>query len=253
MKVFFFDIDGTLAENGVMPDSTKFALEQLRKLGHSLWICSGRGMEYVQEHFGPYIDGIICSNGREAYIHQKKIYDQPLSPAQLQPFEQAVLSSGAGYLYMSKEESIYEGPQEGRDEMQKYFPSSLKSRSQLSQTQIYSIALWVKDETHLQNVQEALRDIAIVNPHFPAHSADVTIRGVTKGTAIAFITTYLHVKKEDTYAFGDGMNDIAMFEAVAHSIAMGNGQPQLKEKAAFITRSIHEDGILFALQHYRIL
>ena len=43
------------------------------------------------------------------------------------------------------------------------------------------------------------------------------------------------------YAFGDGFNDLEMFAEVDYSIAMGNGCDLLKERATYVTDSIHEN------------
>ena len=44
-------------------------------------------------------------------------------------------------------------------------------------------------------------------------------------------------------AFGDGNNDIEMFQAVGHSVAMGNASPDLKAIASEVCRPCAEDGI----------
>ena len=56
-----------------------------------------------------------------------------------------------------------------------------------------------------------------------------------------------------TYAFGDGLNDLSMFERVDYSIAMGNSQATVKEAATFITRSNDENGIPYALTHFGLI
>ena len=61
------------------------------------------------------------------------------------------------------------------------------------------------------------------------------------------------VNPENTYAFGDGNNDLSMFEAVTHAVAMGNANEQVKKAATFITHDHEADGIKFALEHFGIL
>ena len=46
--------------------------------------------------------------------------------------------------------------------------------------------------------------------------------------------------------FGDGPNDMEIFDYVGLKIAMGNAVPELKEKADFVTKTVEEDGILYA-------
>ena len=47
-KIFFFDIDGTLAIHGVIPESNLKALQLLKEQGHYTFICTGRSPFYAQ-------------------------------------------------------------------------------------------------------------------------------------------------------------------------------------------------------------
>ena len=44
-----------------------------------------------------------------------------------------------------------------------------------------------------------------------------------------------------------------MFDRVANSIVMGNGNPELFENATFVTKDIDEDGIEYAMKHFNII
>ena len=51
---------------------------------------------------------------------------------------------------------------------------------------------------------------------------DVYCKGFTKGTACEYLYQKLGIDYENTYAFGDGINDVEMLQLVKHGIAMGN-------------------------------
>lgn len=53
----------------------------------------------------------------------------------------------------------------------------------------------------------------------------------------------LGVRKEDTIAIGDGHNDIHLFEAVGHRVAMGNAIPELKAVSDQVIGSITHNGL----------
>ena len=53
--------------------------------------------------------------------------------------------------------------------------------------------------------------------------------------------------------FGDGGNDLAMLNHVAVSVAMGNANDELKEIASYVTKSVDDDGIEYALKHYGLI
>ncbi|MEN2899423.1 putative bifunctional phosphatase/peptidyl-prolyl cis-trans isomerase [Mannheimia haemolytica] len=54
-------------------------------------------------------------------------------------------------------------------------------------------------------------------------------------------------------AFGDGINDLEMLPTVGVGVAMGNGVPELKAVADFITKPLEEDGILYALETLEVI
>ena len=64
-----------------------------------------------------------------------------------------------------------------------------------------------------------------------------------KGAGIQKVLAYYGLTPEDAMAFGDGNNDIEMFQAVGHSVAMGNASADLKAIASEVCRPCAEDGI----------
>ena len=67
--------------------------------------------------------------------------------------------------------------------------------------------------------------------------------GASKGDGVTKLLDHYGFSREDAIAFGDGENDIEMFEAVDLSVAMMNAHEKLKEVASFITDSNEDDGV----------
>lgn len=80
-------------------------------------------------------------------------------------------------------------------------------------------------------------------PHYLFDIVEIYSPKTSKGDAIKKIIDYYHVPFEKTIAIGDGHNDLDMFKATYHHIAMGNGHPELKEKASFVTLDVTENGV----------
>jgi hydroxymethylpyrimidine pyrophosphatase-like HAD family hydrolase len=75
--------------------------------------------------------------------------------------------------------------------------------------------------------------------------------GFSKATGMKFVLDYYHLSLEDTYAFGDSNNDLAMLKYAPNSIAMGNSLPvSLFNEVSHVTTKASEDGIANALRHF---
>lgn len=73
--------------------------------------------------------------------------------------------------------------------------------------------------------------------------------GYSKGKTLRTLMKQNGWNEEEVVAFGDGENDVSMFEVVNQAYAMKNAQPFVQEQAAYITpASNNEDGIALALE-----
>lgn len=55
---------------------------------------------------------------------------------------------------------------------------------------------------------------------------------------------------DEVLVIGDGENDIDMFSKVKYSVAMGNAEAYVKERAYDLTLSNDEDGVAAAIEKY---
>ncbi|MGM9946607.1 Cof-type HAD-IIB family hydrolase [Floccifex sp.] len=72
--------------------------------------------------------------------------------------------------------------------------------------------------------------------------------GYSKGKTLQRIMKINHVSSREVIAFGDGENDISLFEVADYSYAMGNARDYVKEKAKFVTKTNDEEGIAYILK-----
>ena len=75
------------------------------------------------------------------------------------------------------------------------------------------------------------------------YSIDINNIGVSKGNAIVWLCNKLGIDKKNTFGFGDGANDVSMFDAVDKGIAVGNAKDNVKKMANEVTLSCEEDGL----------
>ena len=82
---------------------------------------------------------------------------------------------------------------------------------------------------------------------------DLGPKGITKKTAIETLLAYIHADRKDTVSFGDAKIDLSMFEQCAFNVAMGNGGPEIKAAADFITTDVNDDGIMNAFRYLGLI
>lgn len=72
----------------------------------------------------------------------------------------------------------------------------------------------------------------------------------TKGNAVRYLAQKWDIKQDEIMACGDNDNDIEMLLAAGTRVAMGNATDELKKIANFVTKSVDEDGVPFAVAKF---
>ena len=72
---------------------------------------------------------------------------------------------------------------------------------------------------------------------------EVESLGVSKWLGIQFVQRKLNILNEDSYAFGDSLNDLDMLENIGNPICMGNADQALKDKMKVIIGDNNSDAI----------
>ena len=259
-KLFFFDIDGTLwDENMVIPESTIPTLKKLQEKGHKIFLCSGRSKGNIRskELISIGFDGIVAACGCHVEVDRQVIYENILSANLterviriLAVCRMLVVLEGPEYHWIDKE-GFKEDPY-----ILYLFQELGKSAKPLteysSDMRVNKFSADVLPDTDYERVKRELGDEFDFLEHV-GNVVEFVPKGNSKATGIAKVCEYLHVKREDTYAVGDSVNDLDMLNYVGHGIAMGNATEPAKEAAEYITTDIHEDGIRHAMEHYGLI
>jgi len=69
-----------------------------------------------------------------------------------------------------------------------------------------------------------------------------------KGQGIQALKKMLNLTSQHILCFGDGNNDLTMFDQSQYGIAMGNAIDALKSKAIYVTKFNAEDGVAYTLE-----
>lgn len=82
---------------------------------------------------------------------------------------------------------------------------------------------------------------------------EITAKGVTKGNALRSLMKENGWNEDEVIVFGDGENDVSMFKEVKTSVAMGNAEDYVKQKASCITLTNKEEGLAAFLESNKII
>ncbi len=72
----------------------------------------------------------------------------------------------------------------------------------------------------------------------------------TKKYAVEFLRKHWGFDKDEVLAIGDQNNDIELLKAGGVAVAMGNATEELKKHADFITKTVDEDGFVYAIEKF---
>ena len=61
---------------------------------------------------------------------------------------------------------------------------------------------------------------------------------------------HLDLKRDKVICVGDSYNDLSMIQYAGKGVAMGNGQPEVKEAADYVAPSNDEDGIVEIIKKF---
>ncbi len=254
-KICFFDIDGTLLDSDKkIPQSTKEALHLLKQNGVYVAIATGRAPFMIKSLLAELeIDSYVSFNGQYVVFEGEVIYQNPLSRSQLAMLEADSEQHGHSMVFMN-EMAMKANVKHDRYIEESFgtlhFPHPEQEQSYYKEHDIYQGLLFC--EEHDTALYEGkYPDIQFIRWH--PYSMDVVPLGGSKAKGIEQVIERKGFKMEEVYAFGDALNDMEMIQAAGCGVVMGNGVQSLKQHADFITKSVDEDGIYYALKHLKLI
>ena len=265
-KLLLFDVDGTLVSyDGVVPESTVTALEQVRRNGHLVYVVTGRTKNRAIVG-GIEVDGMICGNGAYIEAGGKVLKDRKLSLAQVSEITDYLDRQGNCY-YMEGNDGLFGSPSFETDALPAYEKYGMKNPviRDLYPMMEFPESMHLENITKINYVLNDYDDYLEFKKHFPdlqcltwggageeALFGDCALPGIDKQNAIDELIAYLKIPKKDIYAFGDAKVDIPMFKAAGTSICVGSGGIEAKEAADYVSDEVINDGIAKALIHFNL-
>lgn len=255
----FFDIDGTLFDGktkSVLP-STKYLLEELsKKENYDLYLSTGRSYDTLGslKPYLKYFKGLNLSNGQEIYIGDEKYYGKVIDKNTIKRLLEIADKKNHSLGLITKSGIVMNFfTEESYDNFNKYIQKEVDDLNHAPfdlDKEVIQLWLFVRNE-ELVFYKKEFKELEFFN--WGNYGADILPIGSSKASGIMHIKSIMGYDKENMYAFGDGDNDVYMFDVVGTSVAMGNGSMLAKEKATFITDDISDDGLYNAIKKLKLL
>ncbi|WP_265459695.1 Cof-type HAD-IIB family hydrolase [Enterococcus sp. HY326] len=254
IAIAFFDIDGTLINPRQMtmnitdgiPDSTRLAIQKLKEKGIIPVIATGRWSGVVKalaDSLG--IETVITSNGQEIIHEGQAIYQRFIEPDIMAKIVPEIEARNLAVFY-DTQKGIFV-PQLVQPLMDRGISVNQLAVGEIPQN-VFQILVTAEDKSV---VTGWLKDLKVVKT--APNSLDIFPEGVSKAAGIKVLLEKLGLTVDQAVAFGDEENDLEMFDAVGIPVAMGNAIQPLKDKAAFVTKAVWDDGIYYACQELGLI
>ena len=256
IKAIFFDIDGTLVSFAThrVPESTLRTLWELKENGILLFIATGRSRDGlgVLEEF-PF-DGYVTMNGQYCFRNDGAvIYENTLSRKDLLLLKEELERHPFPCGFEMPDGKIFNYRDERVDEVHAITLNDDQPAGDITgieEKKVYQVMAFLNEEEE-KEVMQKLPD-CISARWFPTF-CDISPVGGTKVKGMDCFAKEFGFTMEETMAFGDGGNDLAMLEHAGTGIAMANGVQALKEAADYITDDVDHEGVRKACIRYHLI
>jgi len=266
-KLIFLDIDGTLTPAGenTPPESALRAIRAAQKKGNLVFLCTGRNRDMLAPVLAYGFEGAVSTGGGHVFAGDKVLFDCPMTDEQLETGMRLLKENGV-FRTIEARDATYGDEDladflsqagEGNSELVRWRKAlaqqlNIRPMGEYDGRPIYKIVFMCTQMSQLEPARKAMeKDFSFIVQDVAAHNClngEIINRKFDKGRGVQIVAREFGIPIEDTYGFGDSMNDLEMIETVGTSVCMDNGSPLLKEKSDLVCPAVNEDGLAWAFQ-----
>lgn len=256
IKLIASDLDGTLLDQkGNLPQEIFPIVRRLFERGVLFVPASGRQADNLENMFAPVKDqcAFIMENGALVRYQGQTLLLNPLAPEKVKSTLDIVRKTQGAYPILCSDKIAYI-----ENDIEPFFTrtttpyASYKLVKNLDEVigkvPCCKISVF-SEKSAIEQGYKALLPYSdgVKLTVSGGHWCDVSAPTAHKGAAIQKLQAFFHIKREESLAFGDQMNDVELLRACAHTAAPKNAHPLIKAQADKIIPANTDGGVLKAL------
>ena len=201
-------------------ERTLDALRRLQQNGILLAVATGRSPLIVPKFDGVEFDVFLTYNGSYCYDRRGDIFASPIPPQDVQTLIQNAAALGRPVSVAGRTQLLSNGTD---DDLTAYYaiggraPVISDKFDEVSRGEVFQLLMGCRRQDWPAILKHHRRKDRRLVGQGGGHHPQLR----RKGAGIRKVLAYYGLTPEDAMAFGDGNNDIEMFQAVGHSVAMG--------------------------------
>lgn len=252
MKILFSDFDGTLVDNNELISFKNVEkIQQLRKAGHLMVICTGRNLQEFQRDEQRYhfpFDYIVLNNGGQIVDHEyQTIYEKTIDyqvgvdilnhTTSYQGMWSYFCDGNINYAY--KDGITLNHGVDGQPLIDVDFKKAYQS------VKSFQILCFNQDNQEIDQSQECFHYIQEyygneVEAYFNTYYVDVVPKGCSKGTGMKTLLSLIDKNIDEVYAIGDSYNDLSMIEEADYGYTFVYAHDDIKKKTKNHVHYVYE-------------
>ena len=260
-QLLFFDIDGTLLSNTThrIPESALSAIAAAQKNGHLAFINTGRTIRTMPTFLKTLgFDGYLCGCGTRIVCHNETLLAHSFTNEECQLL--------IDLMEKWHIEAFLEGSEDVYCKRGAYRQKIMNQVRQSFNDDGLGLSAFIEDRNFIYDkfclvsdnkadsdafIQSVTSFIDVIDRGKGMY--ECVPKGFSKASAMHLLAEHLNISMDNTWAFGDSSNDLPMFEAAAHGIAMGEHSAVLEPLSEMVTDTVDNDGIAKALSHFGLI
>lgn len=256
-RLFVFDIDGTLVNRSYeLKQEVIDVINHLLDNGEFIATCSGRSYIGSMRFLSQFKQGnkfAICANGSLIYKDDKTLINKlSLKYKDFKNVYKYTKNISNFFTYLYKNDTLYH----------EYYDECIELDKKSSNMLSFNIENQFQDDDEIDKImvrdktKENMKYFKIPLSLKIKYSAvksskvflEVTNKKANKGRGVETLRKHLNIDKNNVFVFGDSGNDVSMIKKFKNSIAMGNAIEKVKHHAKYVTKSVEEAGVAYALK-----